>query len=463
MNHTKLRKILLKCGPFVSDRELRAVFADARISPWQNSLPEANNPIGRVEGVIDYLGDQYNDAGENALTLLLHVLSERHDLEDACRQELANLASEFEVEVKSRRDTEVESRGQQQQPGVEILFGDYIIEKTRDFTGRKSVFNKIDEFIEQKTRGYVRITAEPGMGKTALAAELVRTRGYPHYFNRFEWGANKEKFIHYMCLQLVAKFSLNNHMPAGNEDFEIVLALASQKARQAKEKLIIVVDALDEADSTLPEGHTLNLPVQPPPNTFFIATWRKGANNVALDYVFPTREIIELDPNSEENEEDARKFLLKTTDRPGIQSYLNKGKVPVQQYIDELWYRSEGNFMYLFHVTKAIEAEDGDYKDEPLGKLPIGLKGYYQDHWRRMRIRAGDSWLNDKLMVIAAILEKKEGVTFDQIIEWTKIDRIRANEVLSEWSQFFPPDRLLFSKKRERCYRWVRPQLIVVG
>ncbi len=107
--YSQLRTVLLDCGSFATDRELKVIFVDKRLSPWRNRLPQADNPSGRVESVIDFLHNQYNDVEENVLVLLLRVLSERLDPGDACHQRLADLASEFEREVKSRNRARFES------------------------------------------------------------------------------------------------------------------------------------------------------------------------------------------------------------------------------------------------------------------------------------------------------------------------------------------------------------------
>jgi hypothetical protein len=89
----ELRNALLDCGPFNSQRDIRAVFADERLSPWRNRLPEADSLTGRVEATIAFLHNQrHARTGENALVTLLHVLSERLDPDDACYDRLADLA-----------------------------------------------------------------------------------------------------------------------------------------------------------------------------------------------------------------------------------------------------------------------------------------------------------------------------------------------------------------------------------
>lgn len=91
-----LRGTLLGCGPFNNDAQLRAVFADASLSPWRNRIPEANNPADRVEATIDFLKDKYHSKNQtNALVLLVEVLKDRIDQDDACYNSLTNLGDEL--------------------------------------------------------------------------------------------------------------------------------------------------------------------------------------------------------------------------------------------------------------------------------------------------------------------------------------------------------------------------------
>jgi hypothetical protein len=87
----------LDCGPFGDDADLRAVFAHAKLKPWLHSVPQAHNPAARVDRVVAFLIDKHrSDTKENALVLLLRVLSERLDVADECHQRLVALAAELE-------------------------------------------------------------------------------------------------------------------------------------------------------------------------------------------------------------------------------------------------------------------------------------------------------------------------------------------------------------------------------
>ena len=56
-------------------------------------------------------------------------------------------------------------------------------EKTRDFVGRGFVFEKIEEVVRGHPCAYLRIVAEAGMGKTAMASAIVqRYQAETHFF-----------------------------------------------------------------------------------------------------------------------------------------------------------------------------------------------------------------------------------------------------------------------------------------
>lgn len=100
--YKQLRRALIDSGYFESDARLRAVFTDARIHPWRDSLPQANQVSERAEAVIDYLYKKSRrDTQENGLVLLLQVLGEKFDEVDSRHQELFRLAGELQTGQRS--------------------------------------------------------------------------------------------------------------------------------------------------------------------------------------------------------------------------------------------------------------------------------------------------------------------------------------------------------------------------
>jgi hypothetical protein len=91
----RLREVLLRCGPFDSNRSLRAVFVDGRIHAWRELVPEAASRAERVDAVIDKLLDRADPQGVPALALLAEVLADRVSPGDACHHSLARVSVEL--------------------------------------------------------------------------------------------------------------------------------------------------------------------------------------------------------------------------------------------------------------------------------------------------------------------------------------------------------------------------------
>ena len=90
--YRELRTVLLDCGPFDSDAEVSAVFAQPDLQPFRNSLPSGNSRANRVDLVIAYLQHKYRTDNRNALALFLQILAERAPEAVACHHRLRNVA-----------------------------------------------------------------------------------------------------------------------------------------------------------------------------------------------------------------------------------------------------------------------------------------------------------------------------------------------------------------------------------
>ncbi|MBN2393754.1 MAG: hypothetical protein JXR84_23680 [Anaerolineae bacterium] len=97
----RVQSALLRCGPFDSDRTLRPLFVDARLSAWRDLLPEAGSRVDRARAIVDALSERENPNGDNALVLLLRVIAENTPPDDACRGHLAALAAEVSAALRA--------------------------------------------------------------------------------------------------------------------------------------------------------------------------------------------------------------------------------------------------------------------------------------------------------------------------------------------------------------------------
>ena len=95
--YRQLRKVLLDCGPFGDDSQLRTIFAHPKLKPWRHNVPQAPNPAARMDTALAFLIEKRRaDTQENALVLLLRVLSDRLDPADECHPRLVKLADQLE-------------------------------------------------------------------------------------------------------------------------------------------------------------------------------------------------------------------------------------------------------------------------------------------------------------------------------------------------------------------------------
>ncbi len=108
------------------------------------------------------------------------------------------------------------------------------------------------------------------MGKSALAAKYILEHQAPCYFNVLAEGRNRsEFFLESIREQLIRRYQLQG---AEKANLAALLEKASQKLLDG-ERLVIVVDALDEVEQE-PGKNLLYLPITMPDRVYFLLTRR---------------------------------------------------------------------------------------------------------------------------------------------------------------------------------------------
>jgi len=332
----------------------------------------------------------------------------------------------------------------------------FIQEKTHDFVGRQFVFDAITRFTGTHPRGYYFVRGDPGIGKSALAAQLVKTNGYIHHFNIRSEGINKtDTFLHNVCAQLIVVYQLEHTFlpPETTQDAGFLNRLLEEVSDKLgpQGKAIIVVDALDEVDTLglSPGANALYLPVTLPQGIYVVITTRKIPIDLRIDCEQGT---LDIEHDSAGNIADIREYVERAVSRPDIQAYIAAQGIDNELFIDHLVEKSEGNFMYLHYVLPEIE--HGYYTDLGLDALPDGLQNYYEDHWRRMRGQDEESWFNYKLPVIMALTAVIKPASMDLTADFSKVqERPRIRAVLQEWGQFLHVEEVPYEGSLQKRYR----------
>lgn len=320
-------------------------------------------------------------------------------------------------------------------------FDQYIEDKANEFIGRDFVFEAINQFIKEKEHGYFFVRGDPGIGKTALSSHLVKTKQiYLHHFNIRAQGIKRTSvFLRNICSRLIAKYDLGYSILPSKVDKDggfLSELLEKVSGQQPGEKIIIVVDALDEVDeSGEPCNNILCLPPNLPKSVYIVATIRRDAM-VPL-HVECEQVTLLIKHDSILNDRDIRSYLNQKVKREGIHKYVlaryssEEGiGTSDEQFVNELAQKSEGNFMYLRYVLPEIER--GVYDKDV---IPVGLRGYYDVHWERMGMMA-KPLPHVKIKIIYILSEIREPASRYLIARYARENELSVQEVIDEWGQF---------------------------
>lgn len=337
-------------------------------------------------------------------------------------------------------------------------FSELIEEKTRSFVGRQFVFDAIDTFLKTNPRGYFLLRGDPGIGKSAFAAQLTKSRGCVHHFNVRSAGiSNAAAFLENVCAQLIVRYALEHDaLPAGAGADGSFLAriLTEVSASGTPAPLVIVIDALDEVDlGTHAAGaNLLYLPEAPPQGVYFVLTSRRLSPVRLPLRIRCERTTFDIAQDSSDNLDDIERYLTAALERPGIREYAQNQRGGSAGFVADLAQKSQGNFMYLRHVLPEIER--GAYRAVHSMKLPDGLESYYADHWRRMRAVDDAAWFEYKLPVVLALTQAKQPIPIDLLMEFSGVShRARIRDVLNDWSEFLYETVREVGERNERLYR----------
>ncbi len=182
-----------------------------------------------------------------------------------------------------------------------------VADKTRGFVGRDYVFQAIDRFLTT-TPAATSLLATPGIGKSSILAEYVRRTGCVAHFNVEPWVSRLPRsFCRNVCAQLIADADLPyQSLPKAQGEmapFYLKLLHEATTRLAPGDRMVIVVDALDEVDVTSqPHGsNILFLPAILPDGVYFLTTQR----NATLPFVAQApQEVLDLMAHPAENRGD---------------------------------------------------------------------------------------------------------------------------------------------------------------
>jgi hypothetical protein len=307
----------------------------------------------------------------------------------------------------------------------------------QDFVGRQFVFAEIDRFMQKHSNGYFTIIGEPGIGKSAFIAEYVRRTNCLAHFNSRPQGITSINYcLRNILEQATKKYQIPpNEFPEFQSNYthfwEPFLNQLS-KINNGKERIVIAIDALDEVVESAqpPSANVLLLPPYLPDNVYFIVTTR----NVQLPFVVGApHAVLNLDDYREQTLSDIKEYIQRSVVREPIRKWLRERSISAESFVETIAEKCGNHFLYLRYIL--AEIEHGEYAHTNLSDLPMGLEGYYRDHWRKMGM--GQSHLqSSKLKIIYTLASIQEPISVQLISAFSGESQSFVKSVLDEWAPF---------------------------
>ncbi|WP_438006201.1 AAA family ATPase [Sorangium sp. So ce321] len=269
---------------------------------------------------------------------------------------------------------------------------DFGIERGRHehFFGREDALAAVDRHLEGAGASgrWVLVTGGPGMGKSAILSrwldlEEQRGRRAPHHFLRrdvIDWD-RPEAVVRSLSAQIEALYPAQKDPAARPENrlIELLARVSKHELVPREERLVLVVDGLDEARS---EGAGQNplpgfLPYTLPPRVHALCASRPQYPH--LGWLESRGNVRRLDLDAPEwaasNERACRAFWGDQAPRftPRLDPRL----------VEEAVARAEGNLLYAVKLREWLEEQPVEQRR--VERLPRGLSGFLEQIWQQLR------------------------------------------------------------------------------
>ena len=151
--------------------------------------------------------------------------------------------------------------------------------------------------------------------------------------------------------------------------------------------------------------------------------------------------VLVAPPGKNDTQEYIQRYIEtnKNNHRDTIRAWIKNQGVLELDFIEILSLKSDSNFMYLHHALPAIAK--GQYDDLSLNDFPIGLKDYYDRHWKRMNMQ--DKSKEIEIFVLFILLKNNESPTVKIITNAIKgtanfpeLEELDIKRILESWVEF---------------------------
>jgi hypothetical protein len=380
-------------------------------------------------------------------------------------------------------------------------FSTLIRERTEHFVGRDWVFRAVNDWLGRPDAPRVfLLSGDPGTGKTAVAARLVQMSAgevdagpYPHLADgrithhhfcqaTLESTLSPLTFVQALSEQLANRYpafqaaleraashqmiirptvNVTNAMPGskvtgaatsitieikgsdarGMFDEAVRRPLQALEAASPGERIVILVDSLDEALLFHPENNIaqlLKLASDFPPGVRFILTCRTKSDRVFEIIGQPTLDLVGDAPQ--------RLDEVNTYVVARLEGIAEPARSTIARRVADA---SKANFLYAYHVLNDLLARGANIEQPDALELPPTLEDVYRQFLKRELAANPPRWNDVYRPLLGSIaVARGAGLTKAQLIGITQLAEDTANDVLKICRQY-----LAGGEKAESPYR----------
>jgi tetratricopeptide (TPR) repeat protein len=380
----------------------RIEFSAAATSNWHNILREGHkhDSVGAIIAIAQHEYPKYEELTRAGQA----YLDRRHRAETAAGSHGLRLAAEDRprIEAKIRADL------------------DTLLNRHTLFGGRESELDLLDQFVGQGSKGYCFLTGRSGFGKTALLANWVQDPGQDsrhvcyHFINRIEGMAGEDTTLRNLCQQLTAYHDLRGELPASVAELRALYRLLLAIPPDEEEKLVVVLDGLDErTDWSL--GLHLLFPHETPEGVFVVFSARRVSD---VDWL----EMLELAG------EQVEEIELETMGIQEIANLLRKAGDQAVAFSEDTDFVaavhrvSQGDPFYLHSLVQDIL--QSKITAANIDQQPKGLDRYLGRWWQEVSEAATNKAVQD---LLGYLLVAKGPLPRASLVD------ISADDALNSW------------------------------
>jgi WD40 repeat protein len=326
---------------------------------------------------------------------------------------------------------------------VEFDFDSYH-QRHREFVGRKFVSewirSSLTNYDSSFDRGYLLLTGEAGIGKTAFLTHWIDNNEFDTLPVRFYYSRGRNltpfDFVRHCYHQLLLKHNIEDtdHPQEPNEyprKLDSLLKTISEKYLAIGQKEIIVIDGIDEAGDTPQRIEVLKaIPRELPPGIYFLISSRPVKELDILNREMALKHY-KFDAGDKVNREDVRQYL-----KLRLRDFI-KAEYITSTLMIQIEKATAGNFLWAEQFTHAVK--QGMIKPDQLqNALPClsGLESIYREFWSRI-IKSLTPEEERRIWHVAGILAAaRSALTAEQVCAFTGItpdEFILARRIMQQY------------------------------